>query len=171
MQHLSQFLQHPHLPHYQAALHVLRYLKGSANRALFYPCHNDLKLHAFCDVDWVHARTLLTSLQGSVSFLALPWYLGRLKSRRLLPNLQQKQNIEVCLPQYLNRNGFLTSWKISFLILSYLFLYSATTKLLIQFFMSALNICALIVIILGISSWKVFFLPLMSLPRNSLLIL
>ena len=35
VQHLSQFLQQPRLSHYQAALHVLRYLKGSANRTLF----------------------------------------------------------------------------------------------------------------------------------------
>ena len=42
VQHLGQFLQAPRLPHYQAALHVLRYLKATSNKGLFYPTNNNL---------------------------------------------------------------------------------------------------------------------------------
>lgn len=36
VQHLSQFLQAPKVPHYQAALHVLRYLTGTLHKGMFY---------------------------------------------------------------------------------------------------------------------------------------
>ena len=36
VQLLSQFLQQPRQPHYQEALHVLRYLKGTANKGLLF---------------------------------------------------------------------------------------------------------------------------------------
>jgi len=42
VQHLSQYLQQPRQPHYEATLHVLRYLKGTANQGLFYPTSPDL---------------------------------------------------------------------------------------------------------------------------------
>ena len=51
VQHLSQFLQHPRAPHYEAAIHVLRYLKGTANKGLYYPRDNNLKLVAYYDAD------------------------------------------------------------------------------------------------------------------------
>ena len=37
VQHLSQFLQAPKKPHCDAALHVLRYLKGTIHKGPFYP--------------------------------------------------------------------------------------------------------------------------------------
>jgi len=51
VQHLNQFLQHPRQPHYEAALHVLRYLKGTTHHGLFYPVSSNLQLQAFCDAD------------------------------------------------------------------------------------------------------------------------
>ena len=42
VQHLSQFLQAPKVPHYQAALHVLRNPKGTINTRLFYPQHSSM---------------------------------------------------------------------------------------------------------------------------------
>nr|GEV27950.1 probable carboxylesterase 2 [Tanacetum cinerariifolium] len=37
VQHLSQFVSSPKEPHLQAATHLLRYLKGSINKGLYYP--------------------------------------------------------------------------------------------------------------------------------------
>ena len=42
VQHLSQFLQHPTDSHYAAAMHVLRYLKGTPTKGLFYHATNTL---------------------------------------------------------------------------------------------------------------------------------
>ena len=45
--HLSQFLSKPMESHYQAALRVLRYLKGSPGHGLFFPMSSKLQLKAF----------------------------------------------------------------------------------------------------------------------------
>jgi len=69
VQHLSQFLQHPHVPHYEAALHVLRYLKGTPNKGLYYSKDNNLQLEAYCDTDWGDCRMTAGSLSGYCVFL------------------------------------------------------------------------------------------------------
>jgi len=51
VQHLSQFLQQPTQAHYQAAPHVLRYLKGTTNKGLYYPANCDFHLTSYCDAD------------------------------------------------------------------------------------------------------------------------
>lgn len=51
VQHLSQFLQQPGVPHYQAALHVMRYLIGTTNRGLYYSSNNNFQLLSHCDAD------------------------------------------------------------------------------------------------------------------------
>ncbi|KAL0284824.1 UNVERIFIED_CONTAM: Retrovirus-related Pol polyprotein from transposon RE1 [Sesamum angustifolium] len=52
VQQLSQFLQHPCESHWHAALHVVRYLKGTSTTGLFFPCSSSFKLQAYCDADW-----------------------------------------------------------------------------------------------------------------------
>jgi len=69
VQHLSQFLQAHKQPHYDAALHVLRDLKGTANRGLFYPKDNNLQVTAYCDGDWGNCRMSARSLTGYCVFL------------------------------------------------------------------------------------------------------
>ena len=51
-QHLSQFLSCPRRPHYQAAIHVVKYLKSTIDLGLFYSANNDLQLKAYSDADW-----------------------------------------------------------------------------------------------------------------------
>ncbi|KAL0355892.1 UNVERIFIED_CONTAM: Retrovirus-related Pol polyprotein from transposon RE1 [Sesamum radiatum] len=52
VQQLSQFLQHPREPHWDAAMHLLRYLKGSSTLGLFFPASTSLQLCAYYDSDW-----------------------------------------------------------------------------------------------------------------------
>ncbi|KAK4388518.1 Retrovirus-related Pol polyprotein from transposon RE2 [Sesamum angolense] len=52
VQQLSQFLQRPTDQHWTAALHIVRYLKGSLDTGLFFPASNSFKLFAYTDVDW-----------------------------------------------------------------------------------------------------------------------
>ena len=49
---LSRFMHAPRKPHMEAALRVLRYLKGAPGQGLFFSSQNDLSLRAFCDSDW-----------------------------------------------------------------------------------------------------------------------
>jgi len=69
VQHLSQFLQAPREPHYQAALHILRYLKGIVNKGLFYPTYKNLQVAAYCDANWGSCRMSARSLIGYCVFL------------------------------------------------------------------------------------------------------
>ncbi|XP_074265065.1 secreted RxLR effector protein 161-like [Silene latifolia] len=65
----SQFLAQPRVPHLQAALHLIRYLKGTINLGLFYPSSNDLTVTGYCDADWGTCAYTGRSLTGYCVFL------------------------------------------------------------------------------------------------------
>jgi hypothetical protein len=50
-QQLSQFLSSPTITHYDTACRVVRYLKGSPGRGLFFPRTSTLQLLGFADAD------------------------------------------------------------------------------------------------------------------------
>ncbi|XP_015060491.1 uncharacterized protein LOC107006454 [Solanum pennellii] len=52
VQHLSQFMQKPRLPHYSAALRVIQYIRANPDQGLFLQADPSLKLTVFCDADW-----------------------------------------------------------------------------------------------------------------------
>ena len=51
VQHLSQFMQCPRVPHYNAFLHVLRYIKGQPELGILLHGNSDYSLQAYCDSD------------------------------------------------------------------------------------------------------------------------
>lgn len=69
VQQLSQFLQAPAQTHLSAALHVLKYLRGTINLGIFYSASNDLALTAYCDADWGSCPFSAKSLTGYAIFL------------------------------------------------------------------------------------------------------
>nr|XP_018633526.1 uncharacterized mitochondrial protein AtMg00810-like [Nicotiana tomentosiformis] len=52
VQHLSQFLQAPQVPHMLAALHVLRYLLNNLGQGILLSITSDTSLVAYADSDW-----------------------------------------------------------------------------------------------------------------------
>jgi len=52
VQHLSQFMQAPRVPHYHAFIHVLRYIKQQLDLGILLHRNSDFTLQAFCDADW-----------------------------------------------------------------------------------------------------------------------
>ncbi|KAL0326887.1 UNVERIFIED_CONTAM: Retrovirus-related Pol polyprotein from transposon TNT 1-94 [Sesamum angustifolium] len=66
---LSQFLQSPCQQHWDAALHLVRYLKGSLKKGLFYSAHSPLTLKAYSDTDWASCVDSRRSLTGYCIFL------------------------------------------------------------------------------------------------------
>ena len=59
VQHLSQFMQQPRVPHFQAVMHVFRYLLHNPDLGILLNNHADVSLTAYCDSDWaacVHTR-------------------------------------------------------------------------------------------------------------------
>lgn len=69
VQILSQFMQNPRKPHWEAALRVLRFIKGNPGPGLFFPSFNDPTLKAYCDSDWVGCETTRRSISGFCVFL------------------------------------------------------------------------------------------------------
>ncbi|KAL2239868.1 UNVERIFIED_CONTAM: Retrovirus-related Pol polyprotein from transposon RE1 [Sesamum indicum] len=69
VQQLSQFLNHPCDVHWNAALHVVRYLKGCPSLGLFLPAVNSLELQGYCDADWASCSDSRRSLTGFCIFL------------------------------------------------------------------------------------------------------
>lgn len=80
VQHLSQFLKTPRLPHMSTALHLLRYLKGTADIGLFYSDSSDLSVHAYSDSDWVAYPDTRKSVTGYCIFIG--YSLIRWKSKK-----------------------------------------------------------------------------------------
>ena len=52
VQQLNQFMAKPTMVHYKAAMQVLRFLKGSPGRGLFFPSTSHVYILGFSDVDW-----------------------------------------------------------------------------------------------------------------------
>ncbi|XP_075101908.1 uncharacterized protein LOC142177332 [Nicotiana tabacum] len=69
VQHLSQFLQSPRVPHMFVALHILRYLKGTPDLHLFYSNSSDFTISAYSNSDWVACPDTRRSVTGFCVFL------------------------------------------------------------------------------------------------------
>ncbi|XP_058986346.1 uncharacterized protein LOC131806348 [Musca domestica] len=65
---LSQRNADPHLEHWTAAKHILRYLKGTKDMKLHFSCGNG-KLIGYADADWGGCTTDRKSYSGSVFFI------------------------------------------------------------------------------------------------------
>ncbi|XP_061338981.1 uncharacterized mitochondrial protein AtMg00810-like [Gastrolobium bilobum] len=66
---LSQFVAHPMQSHFDAELCILKYLKGSPVKGLFFPSHNSLVLTGFTDADWATCPDTRRSTTGFCVFL------------------------------------------------------------------------------------------------------
>jgi len=64
VQLLSQYLQSPTTAHMQAALHVVRYLKGSPGQGILMANTSAAQLTAFCDSDWASCPDTRRSTTG-----------------------------------------------------------------------------------------------------------
>jgi hypothetical protein len=68
-QQLSQFLSKPTQTHHQAALRVLKYLKGCPGKGLHFPRSSSLYLQGFSDADWAGCIDSRRSISGQCFFL------------------------------------------------------------------------------------------------------
>ncbi|KAL0289888.1 UNVERIFIED_CONTAM: hypothetical protein Sangu_2597700, partial [Sesamum angustifolium] len=108
-QQLSQFMQVPCQQHWDVALHVLKYLKGTTNKGLFFPSRKPLELKAYGNVDWADCLDTMRSLTRYCVFLG---YHGRQKNRIQFQGRRQRQNIEAWLPQLASYFGYIIFFKI-----------------------------------------------------------
>ncbi|WVZ84953.1 hypothetical protein U9M48_031919 [Paspalum notatum var. saurae] len=66
---LSQFVSAPTQLHYSHLLRVLRYLRGTMSRRLFFPRSSSLQLQAYCDATWASDSSDRRSLSAYYVFL------------------------------------------------------------------------------------------------------
>ncbi|KAM6584165.1 hypothetical protein CsatB_011167 [Cannabis sativa] len=66
---LSQFMQEPRTEHWEAALRVVRYLKGTPGQGILLSAECDLTLQGWCDSDWAACPVTRRSLTGWLVFL------------------------------------------------------------------------------------------------------
>ncbi|PNX91594.1 putative copia-type protein [Trifolium pratense] len=61
---LAQFMQNPKQEHWDAALRVVRYLKGNPGQGILLRADCDLQISAWCDSDWASCPLTRRSLTG-----------------------------------------------------------------------------------------------------------
>ncbi|XP_013607807.1 uncharacterized mitochondrial protein AtMg00810-like [Brassica napus] len=66
---LSQFMKTPLLAHWEAALRLVRYLKGSSSQGIFLRSDSDLTITAYCDSDWASCPLTRRSLSAYIIYL------------------------------------------------------------------------------------------------------
>jgi len=69
VQQVSQFMHSPRHLHLAAVRRIIRYLKGSSHRGLFFPTGVPLKLSAYSDADWAGCPDTRRSVTGWCMFL------------------------------------------------------------------------------------------------------
>jgi len=69
VQYLSQFLQNPRIPHFEALLHTLSYIQGTLTPGILLKASNHLSLQAFSDSDWAACPTTRRSVTGYLVLL------------------------------------------------------------------------------------------------------
>jgi len=68
----------------QAAMHVLRYLKGSPNKGPFNPATNNFHVTAFCDADWGTCPMSARFLTGYCIFLGSSLVSWKSKKQKMM---------------------------------------------------------------------------------------
>jgi hypothetical protein len=57
-------MSQPRIEHWEAALRVVRFLKGNLGQQIFFGSKSDLKLHGWCDSDWASCPLTRRSVTG-----------------------------------------------------------------------------------------------------------
>lgn len=114
----------------QAALHVVRYLKGTTSLGLLYSASSPFILEAYCDSDWASCPITRRSLSGYCVFLGANPISWKTKNSPRFIGLLVKRSIEVWQILYVSYNGLLICLHIFRLRYQSPLLYGVTTNLL-----------------------------------------
>ena len=66
---MSQFITSPRVPHINAVIHILEYLKNAPGRGLFYRSSGHLRIEGYTDADWAESPSDRKSTIGYCTFI------------------------------------------------------------------------------------------------------
>ncbi|KAI3441040.1 Protein kinase domain-containing protein [Psidium guajava] len=66
---VSQFMADPRVPHWEAALRIVKYLKKDPGKGVIYQNHGHSRIEAFCDADWAGSPADRRSTSGFTIFM------------------------------------------------------------------------------------------------------
>ncbi|XP_041017891.1 uncharacterized mitochondrial protein AtMg00810-like [Juglans microcarpa x Juglans regia] len=66
---LSQFMEAPRIPHYDALIKVIRCLKNTLGQGLFFPANSPLKITTYSDANWANCPDTRRSTIGFCMFI------------------------------------------------------------------------------------------------------
>jgi hypothetical protein len=66
---VSQFMTNPRVPHMNAVIHILKYLKNAPGRGLFYRSSGHLRIEGYTDADWAGSPSDRKSTTGYCTFI------------------------------------------------------------------------------------------------------
>ena len=170
---LSQFFSTPRQPHWDVAIHLLRYLKGSSFLGLFFPTHTSLSLKALLMLIELRAQTLNVMSLATVFILALPLFPGNPRNRQQFLVYRLRPNIIVWQLLLVSFNGVLAAFSLILVFLpSCLLLFDVIirmpfTSLKNLFSMNPLNISKSIVSWSEINTKLVLYFPNIFFPLHS----
>ncbi|XP_049391249.1 uncharacterized mitochondrial protein AtMg00810-like [Solanum stenotomum] len=90
VQTLSQFLQQPKKTHMEAALRIVRYIKGQPGQGILLSSSQDNKLTTFCDADWASCSLTRKSITGYFIKFGNSVVSWKSKKQSTVPRIQQK---------------------------------------------------------------------------------
>lgn len=67
--HMSQFVHAPTKTHWEGALHILKYLKGTTHHALYYSAISSSQLQSYCNYDYAKCSDTRRSVIAFCVFL------------------------------------------------------------------------------------------------------
>nr|KYP33120.1 hypothetical protein KK1_046057 [Cajanus cajan] len=75
---VNQFLQDPHIDHWNVVIHILKYIKRVQGQGLLYEAKRNTQVLGYCDADWVGCPIDRRSATGIL-------FLGKARNKVLLP--------------------------------------------------------------------------------------
>ena len=94
---VSQFMQNPHIDHWNAVIRILRYVKGNPGQGLLYENKGSTQVvHIVMQIGLV-VQLIEDLPQGIVYSLEGTLFLGKVRNKVLLLDLVQRQNIDLWL--------------------------------------------------------------------------
>lgn len=96
VQHLSQYLQSPRIPHFDALIHILKYVASTFGQEILLKGNEQLTLQAFSDSDWGACQDSRRSISGYVLLLGNSPVSWKSKKQSVVSRARLKQNTDRC---------------------------------------------------------------------------